>query len=418
MNIDALYDLLELSDDARLRLQHPKLTLQVSIPLRMDNGALQIFQGWRVQYDDTRGPAKGGIRFHPDVTMEEVTQLSYWMTIKCALVDLPFGGGKGGVCVDPKSLSRLELERLSRGYIRAVQDIIGPNRDIPAPDVNTNEVIMGWMADEYAQIVRRKEPAVITGKPVGMGGSLGRVAATGRGALQVLDNWVKRENLKPGDLTVAVQGFGNAGYHFSRLAHAAGYRIVALSDSRGAIHEAGGLDPDAIWEHKQRNRALHGYMYCDHSVSEEKEVTTLSQEELLGLDVDVLVLSALENAVTEDNVAQVRANAILEIANGPVSEAADNTLEKKGIPVLPDVLANAGGVIVSHLEWVQNRCGEYWPEDTVNERLDARLGQAANACFHRAEKQQVSIRSAAYLEALSRITDTMDAQGTQSYFSP
>lgn len=418
MNIDALFDLLDLSDDARLRLKHPKLTLQVSIPVRMDNGALQIFQGWRVQYDDTRGPAKGGIRFHPDVTMEEVTQLSYWMTIKCALVDLPFGGGKGGVCVDPKSLSRLELERLSRGYIRAVQDIIGPDRDIPAPDVNTNDVVMGWMADEYAQIVRRKEPAVITGKPIGMGGSAGRVAATGRGALQVLDNYVKRKELKPQDLTIAVQGFGNAGYHFARLAHDAGYRIVALSDSRGAIHEPNGLDPDAIWAHKQKNRGLDGFMYCDHSVSEEKAVSTLSQEELLGLDVDILVLSALEDAITENNVDKVRAAAILEIANGPVTEAADDILEKKGIPVLPDVLANAGGVIVSHLEWVQNRCGDYWPESTVYERLDERLGTAANACFVRAEQDKVSIRSAAYLEALTRITDTMDAQGNQSYFTP
>ncbi|MDX1587965.1 MAG: Glu/Leu/Phe/Val dehydrogenase [Oleiphilaceae bacterium] len=418
MNLDSLYDLLELSDDARQRLQHPKLCLEVSIPVRMDNGALRTFQGWRVQYDDTRGPAKGGIRFHPDVTQKEVTQLSYWMTIKCALVDLPFGGGKGGVCVDPKSLSRMELERLSRGYIRAVQDIIGPDRDIPAPDVNTNDVVMGWMADEFAQIVRRKEPAVITGKPLGMGGSAGRVAATGRGALQVLDNWVRREKRQPSDMTIAVQGFGNAGYHFARLAHEAGYRIVALSDSKGAIHEPRGLDPDAIWTHKQQNRELHGYIYCDQSVCDEKAVDTLSQEDLLGLDVDVLVLSALENAVTDSNVERVRAGAILEIANGPVSPEADAVLEKKGVPVLPDVLANAGGVIVSHLEWVQNRCGEYWPESTVNERLDARLAEAANACLDRAREQSVSIRSAAYLEALSRITRTMDAQGNQSYFTP
>lgn len=415
--LDIVYDHLDTSDDARERLAKAKLAFHVNIPVRMDDGSLRTFEGWRVQYDDTRGPTKGGIRFHPQVTAEEVTSLSFWMTIKCAVVDLPFGGAKGGINVDPKSLSRLELERLSRGYIRAVYDVVGPDRDIPAPDVNTNATIMGWMADEYAQIERRQVPAVITGKPLGLGGSEGRVAATGRGALQVLNIWAKREGKSPEDLTVAVQGFGNAGYHFARLAHEAGYKIVAVSDSKGAIYSDEGLDPEPIWRHKHKTRKLKGMVYCDASVCEEAAFDTLTNDELLELDVDILVLAALENVITKDNASKLKATAILEIANGPVNFEADETLEDKGIAVLPDVLVNSGGVIVSYLEWVQNRSGDYWPQDVVEKRLAERLDREAEACFQLAADKKVSFRTAAYIQGIGRIAEAMGQRGTASYFS-
>lgn len=415
--LESIFERLDVADDVRKRLACAKFTAQFSIPVRMDDGALKMFQGWRVQYDDTRGPTKGGVRFHPQVTAEEVTNLSFWMTIKCAVVDLPFGGAKGGICVDPKCLSRLELERLSRGYIRAIHDLIGPDRDIPAPDVNTNATVMGWMADEYAQIERRQVPAMITGKPIGLGGSAGRVAATGRGALQVLQLWAKREDKSPDQLRVAVQGFGNAGYHFARLAHEAGYRIVAISDSKGAIYDEEGLNPQPIWEHKNQTRALKGMVYCDESVRAQSKTESISQQDLLELDVDVLVLAALEDAVDEDNAERVQAKVILEIANGPVTSKADQLLEDANVLILPDVLVNAGGVIASHLEWVQNRTGDYWTQETVEQRLDERIGKAAGACFERAEEEQVSMRTAAYLQGVGRIAEAMSHQGTRAYFS-
>lgn len=316
----------------------------------------------------------------------------------------------------PKTLSRLELERLSRGYIRAFHDLIGPDRDIPAPDVNTNETIMGWMADEFAQIERRQVPAAITGKPLGLGGSRGRTAATGRGALQVLDLWAERRGKAPEELSVAVQGFGNAGYHFARLAHERGYRIVALSDSKGAIHSTDGLDPDPIWRHKHETHELKGMVYCDASVCEEAEVEQLTNDELLALDVDVLVLAALEDAITEHNAASVNAATILEIANGPVSGAADSLLADRSVELLPDVLVNAGGVIVSHLEWVQNRIGDTWSEEEVNQRLAERLAREAELCFKFAEENGTTLRTAAYSQAIGRIAGAMAHQGTREYF--
>lgn len=415
--LNSIFDRLDIPNDLRQRLAQPQQTVQVNIPVRMDNGSLQFFPAWRIRYNDTRGPGKGGIRFHPDVNAEEVTALSFWMTIKCAAVDLPFGGAKGGVCVDPKALSLLELERLSRGYIRAFHDFIGPDKDIPAPDVNTNETIMGWMADEFAQIERKQVPATITGKPLGLGGSKGRTAATGRGALQVLDLWAKRRGKQPKELTIAVQGFGNAGYHFARLAHKQGYRVVAVSDSQGAIHSSDGLDPELVWQHKQKTKKLMGLVYCDASVCEEAEVAQLTHEQLLALDVDVLVLAALENAITEDNVASVQATTILEIANGPIHALADLQLVERCVEVLPDVLVNAGGVIVSHLEWVQNRMGDSWSEDEVNQRLAERLAREAGLCMDYAEANNTSLRTAAYAQAISRITDAMTQQGTHEYFN-
>lgn len=415
--LQPVYDRLKVADDVRSRLAQPNFTVKASIPVRRDDGSLQVFKGWRVQYDGTRGPTKGGIRFHPNVTEAEVTALSFWMTIKCAVVDLPFGGGKGGVCLDPKSLSRLELERLSRGYIRAIGDVIGPDRDIPAPDVNTNPIIMGWMADEYAELAGRQLPAVITGKPLGLGGSEGRVAATGRGALQVLNLWAKREGKMPENLTVAIQGFGNAGYHFARQAREAGYRIVALSDSKGAIYSSDGLDPDPIWRHKQATRELKNMIYCTGTVCDEANVDVMTNAELLELDVDILVLAALENQIAEKNADNVRAGTVVEIANGPVTVAADQSLADRGIPVLPDVLVNAGGVIVSHLEWVQNRAGDYWSEATVEQHLADRLGREAQRCFERAKTEQLPFRTAAYLQGVERIAAAMEHRGTARYFA-
>jgi len=412
-----IFDRLDIGDDVRQQLQQPNHIHQAAIPVRMDDGHLRIFKGWRALYDQSRGPGKGGIRFHASVNEDEVATLSFWMMLKCAVVDLPLGGAKGGVQVDPKTLSRLELERLSRGYIRAFYDVIGPDRDIPAPDVNTNEIVMGWMADEYSEITRKQVRGVITGKPVGMGGSAGRIAATGRGALQVLDAWAKREDKDPKSMTVAVQGFGNAGYHFARLAQKAGYRIVALSDSHGAIYAKQGLDPEPIWRHKNKTRELKGMVYCESSVCTESDVEQISNDDLLALDVDVLVLAALENAVTADNVERVRADTILEIANGPVTSEADKCLSKRKITVLPDVLANAGGVIVSYLEWIQNRTGDYWSESYVNERLEEQIVGQAERCFDRANEEGVDYRVAAYLQSIERIATAIASRGTQQYFN-
>ncbi|GAB4345293.1 MAG: glutamate dehydrogenase [Desulfobulbaceae bacterium] len=407
---------IDLTDDVREKLRHPKLTVAVSIPIRMDDGSLKVFTGYRVHFDDTRGPTKGGIRYHPDVTLDEMISLSFWMTIKCAVMDLPFGGGKGGIIVNPKELSRLELERLSRGYIREIADFIGPKRDIPAPDVYTNSTIMGWMADEYSRIKREQLPGVITGKPVYLNGSKGRVAATGRGALHVLQRWALRNGFEPGKTTIAVQGFGNAGYHFARLAHGAGFKIVAIADSRGTIFSETGLDPDAVMAHKQQHRDVRSMVYCDGSVCDIQRYRKITVEELLELDVDILALAALENQVREDNADRVQARLILEVANGPVTSAADAILAEKGITVLPDVLVNAGGVTASYFEWVQNRGGLYWEEEEVNRRLEQKMNREADTIFDLAAEKGVSLRTAAYLIGVQRIAGAITEQGTREYF--
>jgi glutamate dehydrogenase (NADP+) len=323
-------------------LMHPGSMLKVTLPVRMDDGATEYFAGFRCRYNNTLGPTKGGIRYHPNVCMEEVQALALWMTIKCALVGLPYGGAKGGVIVDPKRLSSMELERLSRAYVRAVADFIGPHTDIPAPDVYTNARIMGWMMNEYEAIKRIKAPGVITGKPVRLGGSLGRDDATGRGAYLCILELAKKEQLDPHETTVAVQGFGNGGYHVARLLHDAGFSIVAISDSKGGIFSPDGFDVASIYEEKQRTRRVRA-VYCDHSVCESVDHAAISNEELLQLDVNILIPAALEGAVTETNAATVKADYIVEIANGPILSNADPAIEGKGIKVIPDVLANAGG---------------------------------------------------------------------------
>ena len=406
-----IYERLDVSEDVRQRLAQPYRLIQFAIPVRMDDGSLQVFSGYRVHYDVTRGPAKGGIRFHPDVNADEVTALSFWMAIKCAAVDLPYGGGKGGVRCDPKQLSKMELERLSRGYMRGVYEFVGPDIDIPAPDVNTDATVMGWMEDEYRLISRHQLPGVITGKPVGLGGSLGRVEATGVGALQVLNIWADKSKKKPKKLTVAVQGFGNVGYNFARYAAEHGYKVIAISDSECAVYSDDGLDIEAINASKEEGTIKP---ICQEPKNHGK---VLKREELLALDVDVLVLAALENAVHEDNVDSIKAPVILEIANGPISSKADAVLSERGVTMIPDVLANTGGVIVSYFEWIQNRTGDYWSAEKVHKRMEARISEQAQLIFDFAEREGVSLRTATYMQGVKRIAEAMENRGSQRLFT-
>lgn len=404
-----------ISEDTIERLKHPKASLRVSIPVRMDDGSLRTFQGYRVRYDDTRGPAKGGIRFHPDVCMDEVQSLAFWMTFKCAVLNIPFGGGKGGVTVNPKELSQFELERLSRGYIDAIADFIGPDRDIPAPDVYTNPMIMGWMMDQYSIIQRHLVPAVITGKPLSMGGSEGRETATAMGAFFVIRTMMEKLNRRPADTTVAIQGFGNAGGYLARLLFEAGYQIVAVSDSQGGIYRPQGLDIPSIWQFKQSSRSVKA-VYCKGTVCNIVEHQVITNEELLELDVDILIPAALENQITTKNMDNIRAKYIFEVANGPTVSAADDVLQAKGIQVFPDILVNAGGVTVSYLEWVQNRTGLYWSAEEVHQHLEKKMVAEANNIWDIAQEFDTSMRTAAYILALRRLGEALDAKGTRDYF--
>jgi glutamate dehydrogenase (NADP+) len=390
-----------------VRLSAPHRTVEVAIPLRMDDGSLRLFRGYRVQYDDARGPYKGGIRFHPRVDLAEVKSLALWMTLKCAVADLPFGGSKGGVEVDPRQLSTAELERLSRGYVRALADLLGVDRDVPAPDVYTNARTMAWMADEYATIVRRQEPGVITGKPVGRGGSLGRDDATGRGGYYVTKELEALRGWRPERTTVAVQGFGNAGQHIARLLHDDGYRVVAVSDSKHGICLRSGLDVPQVVAHKQRY----------HELATPTGGSTITNAELLQLDVDVLVPAALEDQLTEANAAGVRAKVVLELANGPTTAAAEAVLDDRGVLVVPDVLANAGGVTVSWFEWLQNRAGQPWQIEEVHQRLRACMQAQFRAVHARATAIGGPMRQAAYALALERLDRALGAGGTAADFA-
>jgi glutamate dehydrogenase (NADP+) len=401
--------------EALERLKHPQAILQVSIPVRMDDGSLRFFEGYRVQHDSTRGPTKGGIRYHPQVSLDEVKALAFWMTCKCAVVGIPFGGAKGGISVNPKELSRLEVERLSRGFVEHLADFIGPDTDIPAPDVYTNARIMGWMMDEYSKIHRRLTPDVITGKPIPLGGSLGREEATGRGAYDCIKQLEARRGWHPPDIRVAVQGFGNAGQHVAQLLHADGYRIVAVSDSRGGSYRAEGFDVPSLMHVKNTSRQLKA-VYCDGTVCEAVEASNISNEELLELDVDLLIPAALENQITEQNADRVRAPVIVEVANGPTTCEADTRLAAAGKLVVPDILANAGGVTVSYFEWVQNRQGFYWTLEEVVGRLQTIMARECNAVFDLVEQHGTDMRTAAYTLALQRIGAAVEATGTHSYF--
>ena len=395
---------IDVDSDVLEKLRYPKETLAANLLVRMDDGSRKSFKAWRCRYDDTRGPTKGGIRFHPAVNINEVMTLAFWMTFKCAAVNLPFGGGKGGVCCDPKALSRAELERLSRAYAHAFAHFIGPDRDIPAPDVYTNAMIMGWIADEYSSIVGQPSPAVVTGKPIELGGSLGRNDATGRGGYYCLTHLKHELAIEPERTRVILQGFGNASSHCARLLDEAGYIIVGLSDSRAAIYDPDGLDLASVHDHKVKTGSLAGAA---------KEI---GQAEILEADADILVPAALEGQITEANAERIQARIVLELANGPTTPEADRILEERGITVVPNILANAGGVIVSYFEWVQNKAGFYWTEEQVHKRLRSFLEPNADAIWTLRQARGMSFRTAAYVHALTRISSAVAAHGTKAYF--
>ena len=410
------YKHIEVSNDAKATLAQAQEILEVGIPVRKDNGALEIYTGYRVRYNSVRGPTKGGIRFHPNVSLDEVKALAFWMTIKCAVVNIPYGGGKGGVIVNPKVLSKHEVERLSRGYIRAVTDIIGPDRDIPAPDVYTNQMIMGWMVDEYSTITRRHEPAVITGKPLALGGSLGRETATATGGFIVLKELLAQQDKDFSTVTVAVQGFGNAGFTIAKLCHDAGMRVVAVSDSKGAIYDSQGLDPEQVKRQKEAGENKLECVYAPGSVNLDRSCKEISHEELLALDVDILVPAALEDAITEKNAQDIKAKIIVELANGPITPKADSILEEKGITIIPDVLANAGGVTVSYFEWVQNKQGYYWTQEEVDSKLGNIMKPAYHAVYDLAKEKAISLRTAAFVLAVKRLVEAIEAKGTEDQY--
>ncbi|MBM3516390.1 MAG: Glu/Leu/Phe/Val dehydrogenase [Alphaproteobacteria bacterium] len=401
---------LDVHPDVIEKLRYPKETLAATLLVRMDDGSRRGFKAWRCRYDDTRGPTKGGIRYHPAVNLDEVMTLAFWMTFKCAVANLPYGGGKGGVAVDVKQLSRTELERLSRAYVQAFARFIGPDRDIPAPDMYTNGIVMAWMADEYSMMADQPSPGVITGKPIALGGSLGRDDATGRGGYFVIRHLEKDLGLSPDKSRVVVQGFGNAAYHFARLMHADGYKIIGVSDSRSAIYDPDGLDPLAVMEHKNKTGRVAG-------APTNRKAKELSNAELLETECNLLVPAAMESQLVQDNADKIKAPVVLELANGPTTPAADTILAKRGITVIPDILANAGGVTVSYFEWVQNKAGYYWPVQEVQTKLRAIMEPEARRVWDIKLEKNIDMRTAAYVHALHRIASAIEAHGTKAFFA-
>lgn len=398
---DRAAELLDLEPGIYKILRNPEKQLTVSIPVQLDNGDVEVFTGYRVLYNTSRGPAKGGIRFDLNVTLEEVKALAAWMTWKCAVVNLPFGGAKGGVICDPLSMSVGELERVTRRYTKGIISLLGPDTDVPAPDVNTNERVMAWVMDTYSMHVGRTENAVVTGKPVEMGGSLGRREATGRGCMLVTREALQHLGMSMTGATVAVQGFGNVGSTAATLMAREGCKIVAISDRTGAFYNASGIDVEAASAHVRQHRALEGFAGGD----------AIDPEDLLTLDVDVLVPAALENVITTKNAPRIRAKVICEGANGPTTAAADPILDEKGVFVIPDILANAGGVTVSYFEWVQDRMGYFWSEATVNERLGDIMTRSFADVLQLSKQHKVNMRTAAYMLSISRVATVHRLRG-------
>jgi glutamate dehydrogenase (NAD(P)+) len=384
-------------------LSHPKRQITVSCPVLMDSGEIQVFTGYRVQYNVALGPAKGGIRFHPSVSLDEVTALAAWMTWKCALANIPFGGGKGGVTCDPNRLSRRELEALTRRYVAEIIDAIGPEKDIPAPDVNTNEQVMAWVMDTYSMHAGHTTTGIVTGKPLELGGSRGRREATGRGVMIATREALKHVGRDLKQATVAVQGFGNVGSISAELVAREGAKIVAVSDWKGGVHDAKGLDIPALIEYVQNNpeRSVAGYPAAD----------PITGEQFFKLDVDVLIPAALENQITMANVGGIRAKVIVEGANGPTTPEADRVLRDRNVLVIPDILANGGGVTVSYFEWVQNRYGYFWSEREVNERLEVKMCEAFDSTLQTALQYRVDMRTAAYMVAINRVATVTRMRG-------
>jgi len=400
--LDQAAEILGLDSATHALLREPMREFHVTIPVRMDDGAVKVFKGFRVQYNDARGPTKGGLRFHPDETIDTVRALAAWMTWKTAVVDIPLGGGKGGIICNPKEMSMGELERLSRGYIRAIGHYIGTEVDIPAPDVYTTPQIMAWMMDEYSKMVGYNVPGMITGKPIPLGGSAGRGDATARGGMYTIREAVKILGLELEGATVAVQGYGNAGQFAHKLVtEMFGCKVVAVSDSRGGIYNPDGLDFGAVTAHKKNTRSVVNFAGTKN----------VSNEELLELDVDILVPAALENQIGDWNAANIKAKIVAELANGPTTPEADDILHKNGVFVIPDFLCNAGGVTVSYFEQVQNAYDFYWEEDEVYEKLDKKMTAAFHAVYNAAQKYNVHNRMGAYAVAVARVAEVVKLRG-------
>lgn len=378
------------------QLRQPNRDIRISIPVKMDDSSIRVFEGYRVEYNNALGPYKGGIRYHADTEINEVKALAFWMAIKCAVAGIPMGGGKGGITVDPTKLSKGELERLSRSWVGRLSDILGPHKDVPAPDVNTTPEIMDWMADEYEKITGDKTRATFTGKPVDKGGSEGRGPATGLGGFYVFDSLRAQLNL-PEKCKVVIQGFGNVGSNAAEIFVANGHTVVAVSESKGAIYNENGLDIKKLIEHKKNTKSLANF----------EGAKNITNQELLALKCDVLVPAAFENVLTEENADKVQASVVLELANGPVTPEAEEILLKKNIPVVPDVLANSGGVTVSYFEWDQNLKGEHWTEKEVNEKLQPMMHTTAQEIYKKAKENNTSLRVGAFILALERIQEKM-----------
>jgi len=398
---DGAARLLDLDPGIWKILTHPKRQITVSCPVQMDNGEIEVFTGYRVQYNITLGPAKGGIRFHPDVTLDEVTALAAWMTWKCAVAHVPFGGGKGGVICDPTRMSRRELEALTRRYVAEIIDAIGPEKDVPAPDVNTNDQVMAWIMDTYSMHIGHTATAVVTGKPIEMGGSLGRREATGRGVMIVTREAAKHLGIDIKKATVAIQGFGNVGSVSADLLAETGARIVAVTDWKGGVYNDKGLDIRKMLDFVRQHKTIDGF----------PGGTPLENDQLFALDVDVLVPAALENQITMDNAPDIKARIVAEGANGPTTPEAHHHLHERGIFVIPDILANAGGVTTSYFEWVQDRHGYFWTENEVNTRLEDKMVEAFDDVLETSLKYKIDLRTAAYVVAINRVATVTRMRG-------
>lgn len=395
-------EFLELPEGIAEFLRRPKREVSVNFPVRMDDGEIQMFTGYRVQHSTVRGPSKGGIRYHQQVSMDEVRALAMWMTWKCSLVNLPYGGAKGGVIVDPRQLSRGEIERLTRRFTYELIPVIGPDGDIPAPDVNTDAQVMAWMMDTYSMTLGYTAPDVVTGKPISIGGSLGRNEATGRGVMHATLHALAHLNISPEEATVAVQGFGNVGSISALLMHECGSKVIAISDVSGGLYNAKGFDiPDVIAYAEQHGRLIKGYPHGE----------SITNAELLAMECDVLIPAALENQLTAANAADVRAKIVAEGANGPTTPEADDILYDQGVFVVPDILANAGGVVVSYLEWVQNRQAFFWDESQINQRLEQAMNASCAAVLDLSLEKKIDMRMAAYILAVGRVADVVQLRG-------
>lgn len=400
--VDKCSKILKLDSDVTEILKNPMRELHVSLPVRMDNGTVKVFQGYRVQYNDAKGPTKGGIRFHPDETVDTVRALAAWMTWKCSLLDLPLGGGKGGIICNPKEMSEGELERLSRSYARAVYQFIGPERDVPAPDVYTTPQIMAWIMDEYSAMAGKSQFGVITGKPLALGGSKGRGDATAKGGMYCIREAAKELKIDLSKATIAVQGYGNAGYYAAKLAKEMfGAKIVAVCDSQGGCYNKTGIDAEEAQKIKTKTTSV-----CNLKTGDK-----INSSEILDLDVDILIPAAMENVITEKNAANIKAKMVVELANGPTTPEADDILYKKGVHLIPDFLANAGGVTVSYFEMVQNFNMYYWTEEEVYQRLDEKMTTAYHSVYDCHKDYKINMRQAAYVKAVERVVQAMKLRG-------